>query len=157
MRLPLHRAKREEDGEEVIGCLFYFLPDNLYYISNVNCHADQAYAFTYEVDPKTIQESTGKNAGDTLLFEGDIIVIKEYPFYGDDDNKELNYVGVVCYDDEQLLWFLSLEKVSDRVRGGASGDNLSEYDLTQAEIVGNVFNQKDCDKYGLKMEEYQHE
>ena len=76
-----------------------------------------------------------KDVNNKEIYEGDIIIMKDYPFYGNaevitDSNQqcdELNYVGVVEWD-VYIGYFLNLKQVSDRVRDGAIGSTLQDYD-----------------------------
>ena len=85
------------------------------------------------------EQCSGKKAKDgKLLYEGDLIVCKYYPFYRDKDDefKELNYIGEVCWHQEDTMWIVHLYPISDRVVGGACGKNLWEYE--ECEIIGNI-------------------
>lgn len=76
------------------------------------------------------------------IYEGDIVIEKSYPFYGDalvieQSNKkldELNYVGVVVWDNG---YYIDLKAISDRVKGNAMGHNL--YDYKELEVIGNIY------------------
>lgn len=77
-------------------------------------------------------------------YEGDVIVSKHYPFYGDAPEitsseglcTELNYVGIIGFDMDGAYY--ELKPVSNRVRGGACGDNISILN-GDFEIIGNVY------------------
>lgn len=89
-----------------------------------------------------------KDINNIEIYEGDIIIMKDYPFYGNaevitDSNQqcdELNYVGVVEWD-VYIGYFLNLKPVSDRVRGGAIGSTLQDYDGMI--VVGNIYENAD--------------
>lgn len=76
------------------------------------------------------------------VYEGDIVIEKSYPFYGnalviEQSNKkldELNYVGVVVWDNG---YYIDLRAISDRVKGNAMGHNL--YDYKELEVIGNIY------------------
>ena len=84
-----------------------------------------------------------KDINNKEIYEGDIIIMKGYPFYDNaevitDSNQqcdELNYVGVVGWD-VYIGYFLNLKPVSDRVRGGAIGSTLQDYDRML--VIGNI-------------------
>ena len=85
-----------------------------------------------------------KDVNNKEIYEGYIIIMKDYPFYGNakvitDSNQqcdELNYVGVVEWD-VYIGYFLNLKPVSDRVRGGAIGSTLQDYDGMV--VLGNIY------------------
>lgn len=89
-----------------------------------------------------------KDINNKEIYEGDIIIMKDYPFYGNvevitDSNQqcdELNYVGVVEWD-VYIGYFLNLKPVSDRVKGGAIGSTLQDYDRML--VIGNIYENAD--------------
>ena len=89
-----------------------------------------------------------KDINNKEIYEGDIIIMKDYQFYGNakvitDSNQqcdELNYVGVVEWD-VYIGYFLNLKPVSDRVRGGAIGSTLQDYD--EMLVIGNIYENAD--------------
>lgn len=101
------------------------------------------------VNIETLGKYTTMNTHDgedaKKIFQGDLIAPKCYPFYGDDDGacKELNYVGEVYFDEDELQWCYALHVVSDRVRGGAVGDTLCSLGDQEIHILGNIHDNKE--------------
>lgn len=73
------------------------------------------------------------------IFVGDIVVAKSYPFYR--DYGELNYIGEVCYWEEETIYYLKYHRVSDRVSGNVIDPHMSEFKYL--EIVGNINEKSD--------------
>jgi len=79
------RAQRLEDGQTVYGNVHFSNNGELAYITNPNPPAEDAWAFCYEVDPKSICRTTGRKVGDRIICEGDV-----WQYY--------NRIGMIIYD-----------------------------------------------------------
>jgi hypothetical protein len=108
-------------------------PEKGAYISNA---AGQPWAF--HVQTRTVGAFAGivdKNG--LAVYEGDIFVIRQYPFYSEGNH---NYSGVIVYDDDPdfLAWTYEMYRVSDRVSGRAVGGNLAGLHKSDLIVIGNV-------------------
>ena len=128
MRLPKFRCKNKVGN----WCFFTVL-----YNGNVN---------EENFNLETLSEFTGLlDKQGVEIYECDIVVSKSYPFYGDAPEinnsggkcEELNYVGVVVWCEENLAYYLDYKVVSNRVRGHACGNMLSEY--KNLNVIGNIY------------------
>lgn len=98
-----------------------------------------------ECDP--MQYTGLKDKNGKGIYEGDLLVCKDYPFYGDAVGEtptynELNYVAEVYYWEDEAAYYAGLHVVSDRVSGRACGGCLSEY-AERCEIIGNIHENSD--------------
>ena len=84
------------------------------------------------------------------IYDGDIFVIDEYPFY---DEGQLNYVGIIEYvpDDGYAGWYYGLQAVSDRVRGVAEAGSCADLEGKSIQVIGTryrdgeMLNQRCCE------------
>lgn len=88
---------------------------------------------TWEVDPDSVGMSLYGE-----LYEGDIFICDEYPFYSE---GKYNYVGVVEYvpDAGYCGWYYSLIPNYERVSGGAIGSRVSDLETSKVKVVGNTY------------------
>lgn len=68
------------------------------------------------------------------IYEGDIVVENSYPMF---NNGLCNYRCVVIWDKDEACFGLDMYCVSDRVRGFACPNSISEYEAL--EVIGNIY------------------
>lgn len=124
----LFRGKRE-NGEWVEGNLLTDPDGNHAYIQS----GDYIFGPFFEVDPDTVGQYTGfKDCNAVLIFEGDIVRIKDY-FY--------ESVGVVSWE-KAGIWFSGEDRLL------CDNDNT----IYLVEVIGNVHDNpellEEVDKFG---------
>ena len=144
-RTILFRAKRIEDGVWVYGS--HTVANGEHFISNQNPKPEDQWAFTYEVDPNTVSQYTGKrDSSNERIFEGDIIHHKRFNWFcpghpkhkGDLENRILIRWSVKdaafrtdVFDDERCFASGYLEFGDERAK------------KITFKVIGNIFDNKD--------------
>ena len=137
----------DKKHKEIIPDLLCFYKDgSISHNNHFNSDTPPFRGYMWSARDLVVMEATGlldKNGVD--IYECDIVVSKSYPFYGDAPEitnsggkcEELNYVGVVVWCEEDLAYYLDYKVVSNRVRGHACGNMLSEY--INLNVIGNIY------------------
>lgn len=124
MRSILFRGKCLETGAWRYGSLCLCDEGKTAYISNIKPKAKDSWAFTYEVDPNTIGQFTGKqDSDDRNIFEGDILHHEDY------------LSGEVLFSNEISSFFACFDSTKDH-NSDWSMNLQCNRDL---KIIGNVY------------------
>ena len=78
------------------------------------------------------------------IYEGDIIVVRRYPFFALNSPKKddkPNYVGSVEWFDEDCCWSYAMWCVNPELAGVAVGDSLHKDE--KYEVIGNIYETPD--------------
>ena len=70
----------------------------------------------------------------TEMYEGDIFVAEQYPFFSDDPTY--NYVGVIIF--EHFAWGYDLYCVNPELRGSACGGGFEDIADDVLTVIGNI-------------------
>lgn len=84
-----------------------------------------------------------KDINGDLIFEGDIVRCKDYPF---NMNGADNYHAEIIYSDKDASFYYWMFRCSNRVSGISTG-NTGSIDEYKFEIIGNIYEDTNL-KYG---------
>lgn len=90
------------------------------------------------VDPETVGEFTGlTDKNGVKIFEGDILSSDKYPYTS--DGNQNYFAEVVWFDNCPAFGLYTFKSPKALVRGAAEGSELIEDDLSDMEVIGNVY------------------
>jgi len=134
MRTTEFRGKRKDNGKWAEGCLIKYNDGACVIMVSSERKLTrmiegkpfyQIYAVTYEVDPATVGEFTGKtDRDDTRVFENDIIL------YRDDCNEQ--QIGVCQWCDVSCSFGLCA------INGDDEGNQDGNMDRKPIQVIGNT-------------------
>ena len=136
-----HRGKETATGQWVYGSLVEINSDGSFpHTSIVSHQLVKGEPQWSAVDKKTVTAWTGLWDGSTppkQVFDGDILRSDEYPY--NSDGKD-NYYGVVFWDDETARFGIeTVRSATATVRGASDGNCSSLENITDFQVIGNVF------------------
>lgn len=91
-----------------------------------------------KADDLVIMQSTGlQDINKKIIFEGDIVRSKEYPFWCED---KYNYSAEICWAKEsaQFFYYVFRNKDADVV-GRSTGNTGTLEDYDNWEVIGNIY------------------
>ena len=145
MREILFRGKRIDNGEWVEGAYMPYYYSTRYGKVAAIFTNDDVLCKTccYPVDPSTVGQYTSlKDKNGKQIFEGDILSI---PFEEDRSPYEENSIyyekGEVYFDTERYGWYVRFREYNDEI-------SLWEYDNTDIEVIGNIYDNPELLKGG---------
>ena len=90
------------------------------------------------VDPKTVGEFTGlTDKNGVKIFEGDILSSDKYPYTS--DGSQNYFAEVVWFDNCPAFGLYTFKAPKSVVRGVAEGSEFIEDDLSDMEVIGNIY------------------
>ena len=91
-----------------------------------------------EIKKETVGEFTGlTDMNGAKIFEGDILASNRYPYT--DDNNQNYFAEVVWFDNCPAFGLYTFKAPNSAVRGVAEGSEFIEDDLSDMEVIGNIY------------------
>ena len=133
MREILFRAKTVDDNCWHYGDIFH---------SSANPSQTRIHDYENHVNFEAIEDTLGQYTGLTdkngmKIFEGDILSSDRYPYTS--DGNQNYYAEVVWFDNCPAFGLYTFKSPKSVVRGVAEGSEFIEDDLSDMEVVGNIY------------------
>lgn len=133
MREILFRAKTVDDNCWHYGDIFH---------SSANPSQTRIHDYENHVNFEAIEDTLGQFTGLTdkngvKIFEGDILSSDRYPYTS--DGNQNYYAEVVWFDNCPAFGLYTFKSPKSVVRGVAEGSEFIEDDLSDMEVVGNIY------------------
>lgn len=124
MREILFRGKRVDNGEWA---------ESEYPYGTMSCGV-----VCHDFDHETIGQFTGLTDNNGVkIFEGDILSSDRYPYTS--DGKRNYFAEVVWFDNCPAFGLYTFKAPKSSVRGISEGSEFIEDDLSDMEIIGNIY------------------
>lgn len=133
MREILFRGKTTNENEWIYGDIFH----SGAYPEITRIH-DYINRVNYAINPETIGEFIGlTDMNGAKIFEGDILASDKYPYTS--DNNQNYFAEVVRFDNCPAFGLYTFKAPGSAVRGVAEGSEFIEDDLSDMEVIGNIY------------------
>lgn len=156
MRTIKFKAKKQDNGQWIIGDLAHSFDGKLYILGFVEVDGVLVSTGTYSICPDTVCQFTGitdKNGRE--IYEGDILRSDKYPFSCIEDNVRDNYYGLIVWREDLLSFFITAVKNPQSSVLGSSEGNIYNIDTDETEdieVIGSIHDKEWQEKLNLKDE-----